>query len=292
MRVVLIALLFTLAEGLWQVPFLSALKSSHQKIRSLVMPKLSTAAMNNILIAPLIGLCLTSPLVMIPSSAYAATNTASNLASSAKQDVPLYFGVGCFWHVQHEFIKAEERILGRLADDFTSLAGYAGGLKQSDEPNDLVCYHNLLGVGDYGKKGYGEVVGMSIPGDSIQAFAKEYFSLFTAGDRPDKGDRGPEYRSLIGLPGGTSSPYFNEINEMAKSQGLQLKSGRGNDPDTLGKKIVWIMDSNVFPFKQAEIYHQYHDGFMPGEQYPESYNSIVKKSIASGKISRTGCPDL
>ena len=36
----------------------------------------------------------------------------------------------------------------------------------------------------------------------IGAFAEEYFKLFKNGDRPDLGDRGAEYRSLIGLPGG------------------------------------------------------------------------------------------
>ena len=36
----------------------------------------------------------------------------------------------------------------------------------------------------------------------IGDFAEEYFKLFKNGDRPDLGDRGAEYRSLIGLPGG------------------------------------------------------------------------------------------
>ena len=51
--------------------------------------------------------------------------------------------------------------------------------------------------------GHGEVVGMKIPSDKYADFAKEYMKLFDKkGDRPDKGDRGPEYRSLVGLPGG------------------------------------------------------------------------------------------
>lgn len=96
--------------------------------------------------------------------------------------------------------------------------------------------------------------------------------------------------------------------------------------------MVWVMDSDKFPFRQAEIYHQFHgsyfycfslsviimsirlDGFMPGEQYPESYNSLVqvcvvrtgksciiydcllfklnnKVAYRSGAIKSTGCPD-
>ncbi len=42
-----------------------------------------------------------------------------------------------------------------------------------------VCYHNFMGVADYGKLGHGEVVGMRIPASSIGDFAKEYFDLFT-----------------------------------------------------------------------------------------------------------------
>ena len=33
------------------------------------------------------------------------------------------------------------------------------------------------------------------------------------------------------------------------------------------------------------------DGFMPGEQYPESYNSLGKKAFAAGRLEVTGCPD-
>jgi hypothetical protein len=66
-----------------------------------------------------------------------------------------------------------------------SLAGYAGSTKLGS--NNLVCYHNLLGVGDYGKLGYGEVVGMQIPEDSVDKFADQYFSLFGSDrERPDK----------------------------------------------------------------------------------------------------------
>jgi len=209
----------------------------------------------------------------------------------------IYFGVGCFWHVQHEFVNAEKQILGRKEDQSTSLAGYAGGKsKLGNNPrlaaNDAVCYHNMLGVGDYGKNGYGEVVGMTVPSTNVIDFAKEYFSLFSNGDRPDKGDRGPEYRSMIGLPGGVNSEYFAEIEAVARGKGLALKEGKGSDADTLGARTVWVMDTAAYPFRQAEIYHQYHDGFMSGEQYPESYNSLIRGAVMSGKVKSTGCPDM
>merc|ERR1719453_2146383 len=53
--------------------------------------------------------------------------------------IPVYFGCGCFWHVQHEFVEAERRILGRKDSALTSLAGYAGGRAGAKEGK--VCYH-------------------------------------------------------------------------------------------------------------------------------------------------------
>ena len=103
--------------------------------------------------------------------------------------VNMYFGVGCFWHVQHELINAERNILSRSDIDLTSLTGYAGG--KSDSNDDLVCYHNIRGVGDYGQKGFSEVVDLTIPKDKVVEFTKSYLNLYgTDGDRPDKGDRG------------------------------------------------------------------------------------------------------
>ena len=58
---------------------------------------------------------------------------------------------------------------------------------------------------------------MTIPEDSVVDFARTYFSLMDKnGDRPDKGDRGSEFRSLIGLPGGVDSHLFNSLKELAK----------------------------------------------------------------------------
>lgn len=96
----------------------------------------------------------------------------------------------------------------------TALAGYAGGLKTDSDPvvksnKDRVCYHNPLMQADYGQLGHAEVVGLKIPSNKYKEFAKEYIKLFDKkGDRPDKGDRGAEYRSLVGLPGGVKSPLM------------------------------------------------------------------------------------
>jgi hypothetical protein len=55
-----------------------------------------------------------------------------------------------------------------------------------------------------------------------------------------------------------NSKLYPIIQKAADSKGLMLVEGKGSDGDTLGKKKVWVMDSDVYPFMQAEIYHQYH----------------------------------
>lgn len=206
--------------------------------------------------------------------------------SDALTDV--YFGVGCFWHIQHEFVEAEKKILGRGPNDFTSRTGYAGGNKSD---NGKVCYHNMRSIADYGKLGHGEVVGMSIPENKIGDFAVEYFNLFTAkGERVDPMDRGGEYRSLLGLPGGSKHPMYPSVLAAAEAKGMSLQLGKGNDPDTLGKKMVWVYDSKEFPFYQAEVYHQFHNDFQ-SPAYGKAYNSLADLAFDDGRIKSTGCPD-
>ena len=68
------------------------------------------------------------------------------LISADLENVEVYFGVGCFWHVQHEFVEAERKILGRNDMQITSRAGYAGG--KAGAKNGKVCYHNALQVSE------------------------------------------------------------------------------------------------------------------------------------------------
>eukprot|EP01031_Cornospumella_fuschlensis_P035109 gene35109-42523_t len=204
----------------------------------------------------------------------------------------VYFGVGCFWHVQHEFVEAEKRLLGRNDDQISSTAGYAGG--KAGEKDARVCYHNFQGAPDYGKLGYAEVVQVDVPDDSLGAFASQYFSLFQNKDRPDRGDRGLEYRALLGLEGGLqpSSPLYQQVARVAAEKGFRLQPGVGGDADTLDRGgLVYVMDAQAFPFQQAEVYHQFHDGFMPGEQYPAAYHELRGLRLRAGTLRDTGCPD-
>lgn len=156
------------------------------------------------------------------------------------------------FHPRIKFALAEQRILGRKENEWTSVAGYAGGAGADKGGN--VCYHNLQSLADYGKLGHGEVVGLTIPSSALGDFADEYFKLFgDTGERADPMDLGGEYRSLIGLPGGRGHPSFARVAAAADARGLTLVDGKGNDPDSLGKKIVYVMDSTRFPFYQGEV---------------------------------------
>ncbi|KAL3919882.1 MAG: hypothetical protein SGILL_003529 [Bacillariaceae sp.] len=227
------------------------------------------------------GSFLTSSPLFLPSISSAAH--AAETTSSSNELVDVYFGCGCFWHVQFCLCEAERNILGRSDEQLTSRAGYAGGnLGMKD---GKVCYHNIAQVSDYGKLGHAEVVSMKIPKDKFSEFAVEYCKLFRNGMRPDQaGDRGLEYRNLVGFPGGSKSDLAMKLVEASKATGDQLDFavGKGGDATSKGKdgdipRLVWIMDSDAYPSYVAEAYHQFHDGFNWGEDYPASYNNLAKK---------------
>jgi len=183
-------------------------------------------------------------------------------------------------------------ILGRKEAEITSRAGYAGG--KSGAINGKVCYHNAQNLADYGKLGHAEVVGMQIPASKFENFAEEYCKLFDKeGLRPDQsGDRGTEYRNLIGIPGGKGSPLAAQLVKASVANGdkLDFAVGKGDDKDL--PKVSFIMDSNDYPFYVAEQYHQFHDGFNLGEGYPQKYNDLAGMFAKNGeKFGNPGtCP--
>jgi len=76
---------------------------------------------------------------------------------------------------------------------------------------------------------------MKIPAKVFPDFAQEYCNLFSKeGYRPDQlGDRGPEYRNLVGIPGGLSSPLAKQLVDTSVKFGdkLDFAKGKGDDPD-------------------------------------------------------------
>jgi hypothetical protein len=117
-----------------------------------------------------------------------------------------------------------------------------------------------------------------------------YCSLLFHTDRVDPGDKGGEYRSLMGLPGGLASSVYPGVQEEAAKAGFTLVPGKGNDPDTLGKQIVYVYDTAKFPFYRAEVYHQYHNDFQ-SPPYGKAYNQLADLALEEGRIGPTGCPD-
>ena len=202
--------------------------------------------------------------------------------------IAVYFGCGCFWHVQHELVQAERRWVGRTTTP-TARAGYAGG--RTTQSN--ACYHNAAQIADYGTLGHAEVVQVQIPPRVFPAFVAEYCQLFNEqGYRPDQfQDRGSEYRNLIGIPGGVKGPYAKQMVEASIQAGdkLDFARGNGNDPDR--RALVFVMDTQEFPFRVAEQYHQFHDGFNIGENYPSSYNNLARELARDGSLEKSDCPN-
>ena len=211
--------------------------------------------------------------------------------SPSEELIELYFGCGCFWHVQHEFVAAEQKILHRADTAITARTGYAGGKASDASPDHKVCYHNALSVGDYGKQGHGEVVAVTIPAKNFDDFVVEYFNLFDAkGDRPDQfGDVGLEYRNLIGLPGGAKGPYAAQLIALSQAHGdkLDFANGKGSDKDA--RAVAYVMDTAKYPFYVAEQYHQFHDGFNFNENYPKSYNALATTLEQTNHLEKSLC---
>jgi len=224
--------------------------------------------------------------------ALAGTALAASRALPAKaaddELVKMYFGAGCFWHVQHEFVLKEAERLERRGSSFTALTGYAGGKALQD---GKVCYHNSRDVADYGKLGHAEVVQVTIPVREVPAFADKFIEIFgPRGYRHDPQDRGPEYRSVLGLPGGSKSELFPTIEAAAKGSPMKLVAGKGDDADTLSTAEIFVMDSDQFPFYPAEQYHQFHNDFQ-GPSYGRVYNRLQTILANEGRIGPTGCPE-
>ena len=216
---------------------------------------------------------------------------------------PVYFGNGCFWGRQYDFVKAEND-MGRDGSDISAVVGYAGGRKAS--PSNKVCYYYTPEADTvYEKLGHAEVVKVELRGESkedqFRRYAKTYFSQFKRlpdgrMQRQDPQDMGAGYRNVIGIPGGVQSDLFKILQEENVNK-MDLKQGRGNEYTSFGRasegdelNTIWVIDSNEFPFYQAEIYHQFHNGL--GKRFPTEYTKELKEAAVSTKlIKETGCPE-
>mmetsp|Transcript_57292 Transcript_57292/g.125504 ORF Transcript_57292/g.125504 Transcript_57292/m.125504 type:complete len:225 (-) Transcript_57292:65-739(-) len=200
----------------------------------------------------------------------------------------VYIGSGCFWARQHLVTIFEQQQLGRQPAELTGVAGYAG----SAGTGKVACYENSRNFSEYSALGHAEAVQVDIPDDKAEALFSTWFNSFVALTptiyaRPDFQDVGPAYRSLVGLPGGMQSPLMASL-RAANVHNMTLLVGGGSDPDTLGLGQVYVMDSEKYPFIQAEVCLQYHDDATA--KYPEDYHKLRDVALSSGRIQHSQCP--
>mmetsp|Transcript_27695 Transcript_27695/g.89095 ORF Transcript_27695/g.89095 Transcript_27695/m.89095 type:complete len:252 (+) Transcript_27695:89-844(+) len=208
--------------------------------------------------------------------------------------VPVYFGSGCFWGRQHDFVEDFERTALRRADgDVTAVGGYAGSARAGAD--GTVCYENPLNHSVYTDLGHAEVVQVDVPlNAAFGAFDLFYRSFIQLDDgiwaREDFFDVGPAYRAMVGLPGGLQrgAPELLEALHSANLHNMTLREGRGSDEDTLGKNLVFVMDSDQFGFHQAELCLQFRNN--QTGNYPASYHALKTTLEAAGRLRHTGCP--
>lgn len=227
---------------------------------------------------------------MVAAAFFAVLAGVAFAAEAAQTDgkdlVGIYLACGCFWHVQHELIEAEKRILGRSGADLTAVVGYAGGSGVGSDGR--VCYKGVLN--DYARYGHTEVVYMEVPRNTVGEFAKVYWKLFVGKNRVDVQDVGAEYRAGIGIPGGVGSPFlaeFESAQEGNVAQPFTMRAGNGSDPDTLGVPLVYVYDETKFPFYLGEVYHQFHDDMV--EKYDAPYHALKGVFLEKGTLAPTGC---
>jgi len=250
--------------------------------------------------------------------ATAATAAASaappTVAAAGGAAVPTaYFGSGCFWGRQHDFVVAEQR-MGRGPGAVTAVVGYAGGRAGTDDKG-RVCYYYANDASVYERRGHAEVVSVALApkdgaGDPAAAeaafreFARVFFAQFVATPlgmmRQDPQDAGPGYRNVVGVPGGVKGRLF-KILEEENVHGMTLVPGTGGGTDERGRptepdavNTVYVLDSDALPFYPAEAWHQYHDGL--GYRFPAAYKRDAKRAAtAVGAVpgpGETGCPEF
>jgi peptide methionine sulfoxide reductase MsrA len=208
----------------------------------------------------------------------------------------IYFGSGCFWHMQYEFVSLEQDGTGAFGgrDDahLSSLAGYAGGKWES--PQGSVCYHGMPHA-DYGRLGHAEAVSIRLDAPNatgqVSALAAAYFDGFrTVGcspaepqcadgsrrERVDHVNAGAEYRNVIGFVGGMDNAATMALIVAANTYGMQLVRGGEAEADTESEYVVYVYDSTARPFFAAEPYHQLHPDLTLAPAMPTSYTRALR----------------
>jgi len=224
-----------------------------------------------------------------PTARPDAADSPQKEPTKTKSGVEFYFGCGCFWHMQHEFVDLEEMLYRREFEEITSRAAYAGGTKEG--AGGLVCYE---GDNNYVPLGHTEVVRLEAQEGSFRELADTFWEVCPGGVRKDIQDAGSQYRSVVGVPGGFTSKY-KDILMAALAQAAvktgKLVDGKGDEGDTGSSGDVYVYDTLTFPAFKAEKYHQFHDDMTTA--YGKDYNDLrvnVKATTCPGDEQPTKAP--
>jgi peptide methionine sulfoxide reductase MsrA len=227
--------------------------------------------------------------------------------SSNDPTASVYVGQGCFWHTQYDFVVLEQEaggaFGGRSDEQVTSLVGYGGGRFES--ASGTVCYHGFPSS-DYNKLGHAEAVSLTVDISNatraavqIEQIARLYFehgykTVNGKRQRLDPQDMGAEYRNVIGLPGGMDNKAWWPIFEAANVYNMKTARGKGStDGDTEGEYVVYVYDSDQFPFFRGEAYHQFHTNDVLGRRVPASYTRDLKDTQHRlGRLDDMGCAQV
>ena len=72
---------------------------------------------------------------------------------------------------------------------------------------------------------------------------------------------------------------------------MDLIEGQGGpDHDRTDNYVVYVMDSDRFPFFQGEDYHQFHENVVLRRPVPDSY-LIDLRAAQRERLKVTSCPD-
>jgi len=169
-----------------------------------------------------------------------------------------------------------------------------------------VCYDNSKNISVYSQLGHAEAVQLEVRSEAELSVALQmYFASFVELSpgifgREDYIDRGPQYRSIVGVPGGAKGPYMPlvraaNLHNMTLVDGAEVKQ-----VDTLGKSLVYVLpydgegDNHLsdpklaYRFSQAELCLQFHDN--QTSTYPETYHALREALQATGRLVATTCP--
>merc|ERR1712107_613480 len=111
------------------------------------------------------------------------------------------------------------------------------------------------------------------------------------GGRLDPQDAGPEYRNVIGFPGGMDNSELWPIIQKANVHNMPLIRGEGGpNDDKEDDFVVYIYDSTKYPFFRGEANHQFHANTVIGRPTPRSYRVTLKEVQKEiGRLDDTGC---